>query len=118
MTTYHKYYGFDKKKGRLKFVGEKKEDPATGEEKISGGLDTEAERQMLRDFTAHHQLNYRLMTLSRSDWIKASKDYQIQSIPVLVLIDRKGIVRMVKEGAAPANMEALATEIKKALAEK
>ncbi len=115
VTTYFKYWAFDKEKGRPKFVGEKKEDPATAEEIITGGLDAKGEHEMLRAFVAHHGLKYPLLTLSEPNWAKASTNYRIKGVPLAVLIDRRGYVRMVKAGAEQANFEALAAEIQKLL---
>lgn len=118
ITTYYKYYGFDKEKGKLKFVGEKIEDKETGKIKVTGGLEPAQEQEMLRDFAAHHELKYRLMALTRDDWKKVSDAYKVRGIPQAVLIDRLGNVRMIKVGAQPENGEALADEIDKLIKEK
>ncbi len=118
VTTYYKYLAFDKKKGRLQTVGKAQEDPTTGKEIITGGLDAQGEHQMLRDFAAHHDLQYPLMVLSEPNWDRTRIEYHIKGLPLAVLIDRRGLVRMVYEGADQANFEALAAEIPKVLAEK
>jgi thiol-disulfide isomerase/thioredoxin len=118
VTSYYERFGFDKDKGQLKQVGKVEKDENTGLLKLVGGLQPMAEHEMLKDFAEHHKLSYRLMTVSKENWSKAGKDYQIRGIPHAVLIDRQGNVRMVKVGASPQNAEALAEEIKKLVAEK
>jgi thiol-disulfide isomerase/thioredoxin len=118
VTSYFKHYGFDKEEGKLKFVGKKKEDPDTGHITITGGLEPAQENQMLRDFAAYHKLKYRIIVLSEENWMKAARDYNRSGIPQAVLIDRLGVVRMVKAGASPDNAEALAEEIQKLVKEK
>jgi thiol-disulfide isomerase/thioredoxin len=115
VTTYYKQFGFDKEKGRLKRVV-----TFNKEEKKSEGtpLTAEQENDMLKDFAGYHKLTHRLMALTQDDFGKASKDYLIQGIPHAVLIDRQGMVRMVRVGASPDNAEDLHDEIKKLVAEK
>ena len=55
---------------------------------------------------------------SEPNWARARTDYRIQGIPLAVLIDRRGLVRLAKAGAEPASLEALSAEIPKLLAEK
>src|SRR5262249_1020985 len=114
VTTYYEAFGFDKDKGQLKQVG--KFDPAT--KKVEGGLKPAEEHDMLKDFVGHHKLKHRIMTMSQSNWTKAGTAYGVSGIPHAALIDRKGIVRMVRVGASPDNTEDLHTEIKKLIAEK
>jgi thiol-disulfide isomerase/thioredoxin len=104
VTTYYQQFGFDKTAGRLTPAQQK--------------LTREQEQDMLKDFAAHHKLDYLLMPLSQDDWKKASEDYKVRGIPQAVLIDRKGNVRMVKVGSGEANATALADMIKKLLDEK
>ncbi len=104
VTTYFEQLAFDKDAGKLKQVKKKQ---------------TAAEEHgMLKDFAAHHKLDYRLMTVSREDWDKASKAFKIRGIPEVVLIDRKGDVRMVRVGSGEENAKAVGEMIKKLVAEK
>ncbi len=103
VTTYFERIGFDKEKGSVQKV-----EPMTPAQ----------EQDMLKDFAGHHKLSHRLLAVSKEDWGKAGKDYRITGIPHAVLIDRKGMVRMVRVGSDPANAEALHEEIKKLVAEK
>lgn len=116
-TYYQDIYDFDKENGKLKVVGKRTKDPDTGEIKISGGLDKKAEQNMLKEFVSHHKLPYRIALLSKEDWKKSSASYNIRGIPHAVLIDRLGVVRMVKVGFSPANAEALTEMVKKLIKE-
>jgi thiol-disulfide isomerase/thioredoxin len=104
VTTYFQKYGFDKKAGKL--------------EKAQADLSAKDEQAMLKDFAAHHKLNYRLTALPKKDAEKVFEDYKVTGIPEVVLIDRKGVVRMVKVGAGEKNAKALDEMIKKLIAEK
>jgi thiol-disulfide isomerase/thioredoxin len=114
VTTYYEVFGFDKDKGTLKRVG--KLNPEN--KKIEGGLKTAEEHDMLKDFTTHHKLTHRIMAVSKDNNMKAGKDYMIRGIPHAVLIDRKGLIRMVRVGSGAENAAALEAEIKKLIAEK
>ena len=105
VTSYYERFDFDKDAGRLK--------QAKG-----GKLEPAQEHEMIKAFAAHHKLNYELMVTSKANWKQASANYHIRGIPEAVLIDRKGIVRMVRVGAGPQNAEDLNQEIRKLLAEK
>jgi thiol-disulfide isomerase/thioredoxin len=107
VTTYWERLGFDKESGKLKPLG--KDDPK---------LTAAQENDMIKDFAGYHKLAHRLLAVSRDNWKQASKDYKVNGIPQAVLIDRKGIVRMVRVGATPQNAEDLHAEIKKLVAEK
>jgi thiol-disulfide isomerase/thioredoxin len=117
LTTYYQLFGFDKETKKLKQVGKRQEDENTGKVTVVGGLKPEQERDMVKDFAAHHQLKYRLMLLSDRAWKKAAKDYKVEYLPTLVLIDRKGKIRLVRTGKLE-DTEAITGEIKKLLAEK
>jgi thiol-disulfide isomerase/thioredoxin len=106
VTRYYEKYDFDKGTGKLKTAA-------------GGGLNAGQEQAMLKDFVAHHKLEHRIMTMSKDEWNKVvNKDYRVTGIPTAVLIDRKGIVRMVRVGSGQANADALKAEIKKLLAQK
>jgi len=103
-TTYYERYGFDPKAGRLM--------------KAKAPLTSDEEHDMLKAFATHHKLKHEILVVSKDNWKKASGDYKVRGIPQVVLIDRKGIVRMVRVGSGPANAEALEEEFKKLLKEK
>jgi len=107
VTTYFEKLAFDKETGKLKPLG--KDDPK---------LTPAQENDMIKDFAGFHKLTHRLLAVTQDNWKKASKDYRITGIPHAVVIDQKGIVRMVRVGATPANAEELHAEIKKLVEQK
>jgi thiol-disulfide isomerase/thioredoxin len=118
VTTYYQNLAFDKDTGTLKAVGETVKNTKTGMTEVVGGLSPAEERDMLRAFAAHHKLRYRIVTLSKDNYLKSGKVYAREIIPQSVLIDRLGIVRMVKSGATEEGIDALGQEIKKLIAER
>jgi thiol-disulfide isomerase/thioredoxin len=104
VTTYYENFGFDKAAGNLT--------------KVAGKLSTKDEQGMLKDFAEHHKLNYRVETLSKDDWRKVLKEYKVQGIPHVVLIDRKGKMRLVKVGSGEENAKAIDKTVKELLEEK
>lgn len=104
LTTYYEKLAFDKEAGKPK--------PADGK------LTKQQEQDMLKDFARHHKLEHRLMLLSGDAMDKVYDSYKVEGIPQAVLIDRKGVVRMVKVGAGKENADALAEKIKELLAGK
>jgi thiol-disulfide isomerase/thioredoxin len=104
VTSYYEKFAFDKKEGELTRAKEK--------------LTKDEEREMLKDFAAHHKLDHRLMTIAPADQEKIYGDYKIRGIPTVVLVDRKGNVRMVKVGAGEENAKEIEKMIKTLLDEK
>ncbi|MCS7047029.1 MAG: redoxin domain-containing protein [Gemmataceae bacterium] len=104
VTTYFEVLTFDKEKGSVK--------------KAEGKLSADEEHEMLKEFALYHKLGHRMITVTRDEWLRLSKDYAIRGIPHVALVDRRGNVRMVRVGSGPANAAALADEIRKLLAEK
>jgi thiol-disulfide isomerase/thioredoxin len=104
VTSYFGYGEFDKEAGRIK----------KGEETPTAAQ----EQGMLKDFAAHHKLEHRLQAMSQDEWKALSATYKVPGIPQVVLIDRKGVVRMVKVGSSAENAKAIEAEIKKLLDEK
>jgi peroxiredoxin len=94
--------GFDKEAGRVTDVPK-----AT----------KEAEQAVLKEFAAHHKLNYLLLALGGQDAMKAFDTYVVNGLPQFVVIDRKGVVRAVNVGDTDKIGPALEAEIKKLLAE-
>jgi thiol-disulfide isomerase/thioredoxin len=104
VTTYFEKFAFDRKSGKL--------------EEAQQDLTKDQEQEMLKAFAAHHKLEYRLMVLSQKEMNEVSDVYKVEGIPQAVLIDRKGVVRMVKVGAEKENVEDLAKMIQVLIAEK
>ncbi len=103
VTSYYEKVGFDKETGKTKRLDDK--------------MTKDQEHEMLKEFAAHHKLEHRLMTLNQDDIKNVYKDYMVKGIPEVVLIDRKGMVRMVKVGSREENAKALEEMIKKLIAE-
>ncbi|MCI0462344.1 MAG: redoxin domain-containing protein [Gemmataceae bacterium] len=95
--------GFDKTTGKIKAV-----------EESSAG----SEQTMLREFAAHHQLDYLLVALAKTEALKAFDAYAVNGFPQFVLIDRRGVVRLIRVGEGEGNIATVEAEIKKVLAEK
>jgi thiol-disulfide isomerase/thioredoxin len=91
--------------------------PVTKELSQGSPLNRKQERHMLRRFAAHHQLKHRLMTMTPRDMGRAVSAYQVKGIPTLVLIDRKGIVRLKKAGFDARAARKFAARIEKLLEE-
>src|SRR5207244_3166446 len=70
-------YGFDKEGGKLT-------KPETA--------DRASERQMLKDFAAHHKINYLLTLMPKEAALKTFNQYVVNGFPQRVLIDRQGNV--------------------------
>jgi thiol-disulfide isomerase/thioredoxin len=78
-------------------------------------VELDDEMQMLGKFIAKHQLTHRTMvTPEKSDM---QERYSVTGIPHAVVIDKKGIVRLVKVGSGSQNAEEIESMIKKLLDE-
>lgn len=97
VTRYYKKYEF--KDGKLAKAAEE--------------LGTEDEQKMLASFVSHFKLPYRIQTSTN-----AFANYKITGIPTAVLIDKKGVIQLVKIGAGKAGIKELEGKIKELLAEK
>ena len=95
--------GFDKNAGEVMEVDEK--------------LTPKEERQMLKDFVEHFKLGYRVAMLAPKNYEEVSGKYKVDGIPHVVLIDRKGKIRLVKVGATEENTEAIDRTVKELLDE-
>jgi peroxiredoxin len=104
VTGYCSSYDFDKEAGQVKIAPKP--------------LSTAEEQEMLKKFADHHKLEYLLMAMPKPQIDAVYDAYKVTGIPEAVLIDRKGVVRMVKLGVGPANAKAIADEIKKLIDEK
>lgn len=84
--------------------------------KAEDAVAIEDELKMLDKFMSHHELRH--PTIVTPEGSTMSADYGVSGIPEAVLIDRQGIVRMIKIGSGEANARDLEEMIKKLLAEK
>lgn len=83
MTTYLKEK-FDKATGKMALSKEK--------------MTKEEEQQAMKDFAGFHKTAHRIMLLPvQKEGIRLQKDFNgFREIPVLVVIDRQGVVRLVQ----------------------
>jgi thiol-disulfide isomerase/thioredoxin len=93
-------------------------DKATGKLGRAANVTKEQERDLLKDFAEHHKLEHRLQAVPQNELQKVFGEYKVRGIPQVVLIDRKGTVRMVKVGAQEENTKALGDMIKRLVDEK
>jgi len=78
-------------------------------------VELEEEMAMLEKFIAKHKLSHRTMlTPEKSDM---QSQYAVTGIPHAVVIDKQGVVRLVKVGSGSQNAEEIESTIKKLLAE-
>ncbi|MCY2964008.1 MAG: TlpA disulfide reductase family protein [Planctomycetota bacterium] len=85
MTRYYEY-GWDADTNRPKRVAD---------------LSPEDERAAMADFAAHHKLTHRFAITPKASTFQ--QEYGVTGIPQAVLIDRKGIIRMIRVGSGDKN---------------
>jgi thiol-disulfide isomerase/thioredoxin len=105
VTTYYELFSFDKDKGALQRLKDKK-------------LGAAEEHDMVKDFAAHHKLTHQLMVVGKDNWAKANKAFNVPGYPTAILIDRQGVIRLGVVGGGPENAHLLEDEIRKLLKEK
>jgi thiol-disulfide isomerase/thioredoxin len=93
-------------------------DKDTGKVKAFADANMNSEQEMLKDFAVHHKLKHLLMTMPKDDVLRTFEDYGVGGIPHVVVIDRKGVVRLVRIGSGDDNAKAIEAEIKKLIDEK
>jgi thiol-disulfide isomerase/thioredoxin len=69
--------------------------------KQAKGLSPELEQAAMLKFAEHHQLKHRFAVMPKGTTF--DKDYGVTGIPQAVLIDRQGIVRMIRVGSGDKN---------------
>ncbi len=102
ITTYFEKYGFDAENGRLQ----------TGR-----NLTKHEERKMVKEFAAHFKLDYQLVMVAKSAWQKVAQDYKVHGLPTVVVIDREGVVRLVRLGYGSANADAVEEMVRRLVRE-
>jgi thiol-disulfide isomerase/thioredoxin len=88
--------------------------------KAEGDLSKEDERKETEKFLAHHQLKHPIAFFNVDEGERSdaySKSFGVTGIPQAVVIDRKGVVRLIRVGSGEANAKAIEEMIKKCLAE-
>lgn len=79
------------------------------------GIDAESENQAIEAFMQKHELPYPSIVTPQQSAMNT--DYGVSGIPHVVLIDKKGNVRMIKVGATEENAKELEAKIRELLAE-
>lgn len=92
-------------------------DPDTGLVKTVKQADRKSDQTLLNAFAAHHKIEHRILALSKQDALDAYNAYVVNGVPQLVLIDRKGMVRLIDVGGQKG-AAAVGAELKKLIAEK
>jgi hypothetical protein len=92
-------------------------DTETGKVKSVDEADHKSDQAMLEAYAAHHKIEHVLMALAKRDALETFDAYAVNSVPQIVLIDRKGSVRFIHVGDAKSSA-AVESELKKLLAEK
>lgn len=83
--------------------------------KAEGEVAVADELAMLEKFMDHHELKH--PTLVTPEKSSMQSDFAVSGIPHAVLIDRKGVIRMIKVGSGEKNANDLEAMIKQLLAE-
>src|SRR5262245_17674112 len=104
LTSYYQTVGFNKDTGRGK--------------RLDAKMSKEDEQAMLKELAAHHKMDYRIQAVDQAEMKSILKEYKITGFPTVIVIDRKGVVRLVKVGAGKANNEAVEKMVKELVAEK
>jgi len=89
-------------------------DDAAAKIKKVEGLSKEDEQRALLRFAQHHQLQHRFMVSPQDEF---SRKHGVTGIPTAVLIDRAGVMRLIRVGSGEANAHDLEEMIDKLLAE-
>jgi thiol-disulfide isomerase/thioredoxin len=76
-------------------------------------VDPQEERQAIDKFLQQHQLKHPVMVTPESS--EMSKNYGVRGIPHVVLLDRDGVVQLVKTGAGQATAEEIKAKIQELL---
>jgi peroxiredoxin len=79
--------------------------------------DRKSDQALLKEFAAYHKIEFTLAALTKDVAFPAYDSYVVNGVPQLVLIDQKGMIRQIDING-DKNATQVATEIKKALAEK
>jgi peroxiredoxin len=91
-------------------------DADAGELTTVGKADKKSDQALLKAFAKHHKVDYLLLALPKQAAFDAFDAYAVNSLPQVVLIDRKGIVRLIDLGGEKTSTH-VEVELKKVLAE-
>lgn len=104
LTSYYEQIGFNKQTGR----GHRLDVPMNKDE----------EQIMLQHLVRHHNLDYRVQAASQNQWKRITEAYKIEGYPTVIVIDRKGVVQLVKVGGGQEAAQAISAKIKELLEQK
>ncbi len=109
VTTYYKGLDFDDESGKMVPVA------GFNAEKNTGGLSVQQENKMIARFAKKFRLKQLLMTVSKADWDKAEKAYNFSNLPAVYILDRAGVVRLVRVGATAEDIIDVGGELRNLL---
>ncbi|MBI2804315.1 MAG: redoxin domain-containing protein [Planctomycetes bacterium] len=92
-------------------------DKETGLVKKGAKANRKSDQAILTDYAAYHKIDHLLLALAKKEALAAFDAYIVNGLPQMVLIDRRGMVRMIEVGGEKAST-GVEAEIKKLLAEK
>jgi uncharacterized protein (TIGR03067 family) len=91
-------------------------DKETGTIKAAKRADRKSDRGLCKDFAAYHKIDHLLMMLPKQDALDVFNAYYVNGMPQVVLVDRKGNVRLIDVGGEKST-GTVETELKKVLAD-
>jgi peroxiredoxin len=92
-------------------------DPETGNVTTVAKADKQSDQALLKAYADYHKIDYLLLALPKQEAAKAYDAYFVNGVPQVVVIDRKGAVRLVDVGG-PKSSDFVESEFKKVLNEK
>jgi thiol-disulfide isomerase/thioredoxin len=104
VTSYYQIWNFDSEEVKVKEAPKK--------------LSQTEEQAMLKEFVDVHKLAYRFQAAPQSELRAVWQDYKVTNFPQMVVIDKKGIVRLIKVGSGETNARAIEQKIKELIEEK
>ena len=104
LTSYYQQVSFNKETGRGIRTGE--------------SMTRDQEQFMLKRLAGHHKLDYRIQAAGSSEWDSITQNYKIAGYPTVIVIDRQGVVQLVKTGGGQDAARAVEDKIKQLLEQK
>jgi AhpC/TSA family len=92
-------------------------DEETGSVKTVKTADRKSDKALFAAFADHHKIEHRMLALSKQSALDAYNAYIVNGVPQVVVIDRKGMVRLIDIGGEKG-AGTVETMLKKLIAEK
>jgi hypothetical protein len=92
-------------------------DPETGGVKTVKTADPKSDQTLFKAFAEHHKIDHRFQVLTKQEADHAYNAYAVNGMPQVVVIDRKGMVRLIDVGGEKGTTT-VEIMIKKLIAEK